>query len=211
MVLSIRELWNSSDEKEWRGALASYWDMPTVRRVLEIEQLFQELDPERVRELDTQGWREFLVMFFRWKFTGTYLGRRLADLEKNKPEHLSEVKGLLFAFDLSNVRKGIERAQYIKGLGPAGASGLLAVLFPKWFGTVDRFVVSALVEVENLPEKRMLLGMRPDSLTDDDAVTLINILRKKATHLNELFHTGEWTPRKIDMILWSLRNGRGCS
>jgi hypothetical protein len=32
-------------------------------------------------------------------------------------------------------------------LGPAGGSGVLAVLFPKWFGTVDRFVLGPLLEV----------------------------------------------------------------
>jgi len=86
----------------------------------------------------------------------------------------------------------------------------LAVLFPKWFGTVDRFVVEALLEVPSLPERQKLLGMKPKSLTHDDAVVLIDILRKKAAQLNELFHTDEWTPRKIDMILWNQRDGQRC-
>jgi hypothetical protein len=87
----------------------------------------------------------------------------------------------------------------------------LAVLFRKWFGTVDRFVVEALAEVPSLPERQKLLRMKPKSLTDDDAVVLIDILRKKAAQLNELFHTDEWTPRKIDMILWNQRDGQRCS
>lgn len=53
------------------------------------------------------------------------------------------------------------------------------MLFPKWFGTVDRFVVEALPEVPSLPETQKLLRMKPKSLTDDDAVVLIDILRKE--------------------------------
>jgi hypothetical protein len=43
-------------------------------------------------------------------------------------------------------------------------------------GTVDRFVVEALLEVPSLPERQKLLRMKPKSLTDDDAVVLIDIL-----------------------------------
>ena len=121
------------------------------------------------------------------------------------------MKDLLFAFDLSNIRKGLERAQYIKGLGPAGGSGLLAVLFPKWFGSVDRFVVKALLEIPRLPERPKLLRMNPESLTNDDAMVPIEIFRKKAAQLNAYFHTEDWTPRKIDIVLWTLGVSQRCS
>jgi hypothetical protein len=208
---SVRALWDSPDEKQWRDALASYWENPSVRNNLEAEELMDKLDPELVRKFDSKGWHGFLRVYFNWKFKGTYLGKRLADLEKNKPEQLFAVKGLIFESDPKNVRRALERSEYIKGLGPAGGSGLLAVLFPKWFGTVDRFLVVALLEVPLLPERQKLLRMNPKSLTDGDAVLLIDILRKKAAQLNELFHTDEWTPRKIDMILWNLRDGQRCS
>ena len=139
------------------------------------------------------------------------LGQRLADLESNEPERLFRIKDLLFASDSMDIRKGIERARYIRGLGPAGASGLLAVLFPNWFGTVDQFVVVALVEIQTLPERQKLLRMTPQNLINNDAVVLIDILRKKAAQLNASFRTKEWTSRKIDMILWTLRDGQQCS
>jgi hypothetical protein len=179
----ISALWESRDAKKWRDALASYWENPSVRNNLEVEKFMDKLDPEIIRKSNSEGWHGFLRVYFNWKFKGTYLGKRLADLEKNRPEQLFTVKGLLFACDPKNLRRALERAQYIKGLGPAGGSGLLAVLFPKWFGTVDRFVVEALLEVPSLPERQKLLRMKPKSLTDDDAVALIDILRKKAAQL----------------------------
>jgi hypothetical protein len=38
--------------------------------------------------------------------------------------------------------------------------------------------------------------MKPKSLIDDDAVVLMDILRKKAAQLNELFHTDEMDSAK---------------
>jgi len=100
-------------------------------------------------------------------------------------------------------------------LGAAGASGPLAVLFPKWFGTADKFVVKALCKIVSLRERPKVLAMVPVGknakgkekdvqLNEKDAVLLIDIMRRKATDLNALFGPDhEWTPRKIDMILWA--------
>jgi hypothetical protein len=62
-----------------------------------------------------------------------------------------------------------------KGLQYAGASGLLAVLFPKHFAMADRFVVEALREVESLLEKQRIAAMNAQSLNESDAVLLIDI------------------------------------
>jgi hypothetical protein len=44
----------------------------------------------------------------------------------------------------------------IRGLGIAGASGLLSVLFPEYFGTVDQFVVMSLLCINGLKERKSL-------------------------------------------------------
>jgi len=49
MLESIRELWDSTDEKKWRDALASCWDHPSVRMNFEVSQFIENLDPEGVR------------------------------------------------------------------------------------------------------------------------------------------------------------------
>ena len=194
MLQRINDLWESRDQEEWRRALADYWEMPSVRRNLDVERFMDRLDPEKIRSTDSETWCIFLRLYFQWKFKGSYLGRRLADLESNEPERLLRIRGLLFTSGPANIRKAVERAGYIKGLGSAGASGLLAVLFPKSFGTVDQFVLKSLRELPTLPERAKLMRMNPKNLTDDDAVLLIKILRAKAEQLNEMFHTEEWSP-----------------
>ncbi|MBK9623217.1 MAG: hypothetical protein IPO38_01260 [Rhodocyclaceae bacterium] len=45
--------------------------------------------------------------------------------------------------------------------------------------------------------------MNENSLSTKDGVVLIKIMQRKAAQLNQLFGTSEWTPRKIDMVLWT--------
>jgi hypothetical protein len=92
----------------------------------------------------------------------------------------------------------------IHGLGTAGASGLLALIYPAHFATVDQFVAKALRLVEGLPERDRVLKMRSNGLTVSDGVVLIDIMRRKAAQSNnQLFGFSHWTPRKLDMILWT--------
>ena len=81
---------------------------------------------------------------------------------------------------------------------------MLSILFPEEFGTVDQFVVKALREVDGFPYAAELAKMKPESLSVENSVLLIKILREKAKELNKNFDTDFWTPRKIDMILWAI-------
>jgi hypothetical protein len=103
------------------------------------------------------------------------------------------------------VKAGLQAAMQIGGLGTAGASGLLSLLFPALYGTVDQFVVKALLQIPDLEERDELLSMNPEGLTVTQGVILIEIMKRKAQQLNELFGTQEWTPRKVDMVLWAVR------
>jgi len=215
----VNELWGSRNQQDWSNALDRYWDIPSVKTNLAIEKYMHSINPDGIKELEPSEWKAFLEKYFRWKFTDPrFRQARLNDLDANSLETLSAIKKRLFAFDPSDIQQGLEIAiskKGIKGLGPAGASGLLAVLFPKWFGTADTFVVKALCKIESLPERREVLAMvRRDSkdkeyvqLNEKDAVLLIDLMRRKAIELNALFGTDEWTPRKIDMILWATRDG----
>ena len=120
-------------------------------------------------------------------------------------EDLFLIKKKIFDCDKDDIITGLNIASSIKGLGTAGASGLLAVLFPTKFATVDQFVVKALSAIANLPEKSLILSMNSDQLKIKDAVTLIKIMRKKAIELNTRFNTSFWNPRRIDMILWVIQ------
>jgi len=58
-------------------------------------------------------------------------------------------------------------------------------------------------EVNGLPEARALARMNPESLTVEDGVLLIRILRRKAAELHLLLTSADWTPRKVDKVLWT--------
>ena len=90
----------------------------------------------------------------------------------------------------------------IRGLGTAGASGLLSLIFPEKYGTVDQFIVKRLLEVADLPELEAVKKMNPEGLTVKEGVLLIEIMQRKAVDLNQQFETDEWTPRKIDKAMW---------
>lgn len=79
----------------------------------------------------------------------------------------------------------------------------MALLFPAKFGTVDQFAVRALRKVRSLPERDKLRCRDPERLTIPDGVVLVEIMRRKAVSLNELFSTSKWTPRKVDKLLWA--------
>jgi hypothetical protein len=80
-------------------------------------------------------------------------------------------------------------------------------MYPHKFGTVDRFVVKALSQVDGLPEAEAIAQMHPEGLSVKDGVLLIEILRRKAEDNNRLFNSETWTPRKLDMVLWTYGAG----
>ena len=78
-------------------------------------------------------------------------------------------------------------------------------MYPEKFGTVDRFAVKALRQVEGLPQAEKLAQMNPVGLSISDGVVVIGVLRRKAAELNVVFKSTLWTPRKLDMVLWAAR------
>jgi hypothetical protein len=146
--------------------------------------------------------------YFRWKYTAPnryatatrYLHRYLEDQTVSE---LHDIKFRLLLLTSSDIEYGLRTAQAIRGLGTAGASGLLALMYPKVFGTADQFVVKALRTIQHLPEAEVLTRMKEDSLTTEDGTILIRIMQQKAVQINRMFQGEEWTPRKIDKILWT--------
>jgi hypothetical protein len=104
------------------------------------------------------------------------------------------------------------KSPQIRGLGYPGASGLLALIFKEWFGTVER----PGTELSCCPKSKTIRDIaawlkRKEEWKPRDAGFLIDIMRRKAVQPNEWFGTNEWLPRKIDMILWTFRNSGPCT
>ncbi len=206
--MSIDTLWHSQDIRLWHEAKRTYWRLVRPHLML-TEITLNDLDAALVREMDAQQWYDFLLnQYFPWKYTApnrlTTTTRQLRTrAETDGLEALFALKVDLFEFDRNDVKRGLEVATKIPGLGVAGASGLLALLFPNHFGTVDQFAVKALQNVSGLEDAARIQRMKPDGLRISDGVILIGIMREKVRQLNVRFSTDYWTPRKVDMLLWT--------
>jgi hypothetical protein len=211
LTVDINNLWELRDQNEWLDALDRYWVDPAVCRNRDTEQFMHKVKLEYIQKLDMQEWYDFLNKYFRWKFTGSQLHTRLMDLDKNSFEHLFSVKRGLLALDridLADSRKclNLVRSPRIRGLDYPSASGLLALMFKEWYGSVDRGVLESLCKIEALPEKSRIGEIRAwvkvqKDWRESDAVLVINMVRRKAAQLNAWFGANRWTPHKITMIL----------
>ena len=205
----IQKLWNSDIEKAWRDSLQHYYDLLTTDEMIQVEDEIKNIKAEDVEKLSTEEFYGFLHnKFYIWQFPSKKRqGTTIPQLERYKTENrmdeLAEIKESLFSIEHSDINSCLETAKKLRGLGVIGASGLLAVLFPKDFGTVSAPLIESLKELNIAEYSEVLQNIKPQSPSKKEAVILINIMRDKAEELNKKFNTDFWTPRKIDMILWS--------
>ncbi len=207
-IPTIAQLWDSADAAQWDAALARYWSYLKPANV-ELEHEMEALVPSMVEQLDAAGWLDFLrLRYFRWKYTApnryatttTSLKRQV---ERIGADALLRIRDQILTALNGPPDKALTAACEIGGLGPAGASGLLALLNPQAFATIDQFVAKSLSEVPSLPEREVVRRMSPQGLSIRDGVILITIMRHKAASLNTAFGADTWTPRKVDMVLWT--------
>jgi hypothetical protein len=216
--VNISELWYSSDSSAWEQALQRYWHFVKKQNV-KLEHALGALNLKRLERFTPQEWYDFLHdEYFRWKYTAKnrYVTTTLQlrkYVEANKLGELDSIRQKLLNLNPSDVRLGLNTATEIRGLGIAGASGLLSLMYPERYGTVDQFAVAALAQIKDLPQASAISKMNEKSksggskqLRLPDGILLISIFSEKAKELNQLFGSSDWTPRKIDMVLWV--NGR---
>lgn len=208
--MKISDLWYSENEESLKAALEDYWKLVREENK-KLEYRMDKLDFHSVKSMDVKEFYQFLHdEYYVWKYTAK---NRLATTRKqleryNTEQRLSELKDIqeaLFLFNLNDIKSGLEISSRILGLGTAGASGLLSILYPEHFGTVDQFVIKSLGAIDGIPEKKLIDKINPDSISLNDGVLLIKIMRLKADQLNCKFCTDYWTPRKVDKVLWSMR------
>ena len=208
LMVSISELWTTSDAALWDSAIDRYWDLLLPGNV-QLERDLENLQPARLKAMNAQQWYDFLLTeYFKWKYTAPnryatttmHLNRYVTNGHLSQ---LFEIKERLLSFDTTDITCGLKIASEIRGLGTAGASGLLALLYPQTFATVDQFVVKALRGVPGLPDAPKLLCMNAEALTHRDGEILIRIMTHKARANNERFGVSDWTPRKVDKVLWT--------
>ncbi len=208
---AISYLWNYGTEANWLDALHQY-DVIIDARTHEaqwLEKFMDQLQAENVKNMSTAALYDFLSgKYFPWVFTQK---NRLATtskqlrryIEENRMVELAAIHKKLFEIAHSDIEECLNAAMEIRGLGIAGASGLLSVLFPHAFGGVNEYIATSLRGIEGIRYRDELSKMNPVLLTAKDGVVLTKIYREKADELNGRFETDFWTPRKIDKVLWA--------
>ena len=207
MILNM--LWNEGKESDWKEALVKYYSNPYDRY---LERRMEELLPSDLEMMNVNEFYSFLYdEYFVWKYTAkNRLATTRNSLLKYESEGLAALEHIQHSIiqayneDPNDTGTLLEITRRIHGLGIAGASGLLSVFYPEYYGALSQFLVYSLLEVDGLKEHDLLLQINPQILTMKDGILLESILRSKATDLNLQFNTTEWTPRKIDMILWAI-------
>ena len=209
--IDIKDIWNCNEEGKWKDAEEEY--SKRINQVAIIEKKFEQMTTEEILDLSPDKFYIFLRdMYFPWKFTGVYLKPRLENLKtiENKKMQIKDViddlkelqtriedKKELNDDDMSNA---IRNLQKIPGIGPSAATGLLSILFPTHFGTIDKFVAINLKKVGyDISEQDCI------NISVENAINMENILLKKVKKMNTDMNTDYWTPRRLDKILWSIR------
>ena len=155
-MINIADLWESCDPRAWAEMLNRYWNYVRSANLALYREL-DDLDLESLKRLDQRGWYDFLLQkYFRRKYTAanryatsTRWLRQYA--ENDRLDQLDGIRKQLLSLNTYDVELGLKVAIQIKGLGSAGASGLLALMYPHAFGTVDQFVVKAFVAYGTCP------------------------------------------------------------
>lgn len=206
--MKINEIWNSKEISVWKDALAEA--TKETERDNSIETKMSKLNVEYIQHLPVEDFYSFLHDdYFVWKYTAKHrLTTTRNSLKKyeNDMNELREIQDGLFSFDLSDTESGLKTARKIHGLGVSGASGLLALLFPSYFGTVDEMVVRALLTCDEYRDDAIIKAINPQDIIINEAVYLIEQFKKKAHELNALSNEYCWRPRDIDVILWHFRD-----
>ena len=208
-----KKFWDSMDEKDWMLHEQQYENMLDDSNRL-IEKELDDFSTYDIWEWSGEKFYDFLHdRYYVWKYTAK--NRLETTRNKLKDASLSELSIILkllkvVSLELADMEEynsdvikiGLSIATMIPGLGIAGASGLLAILFPEYFGTVDQFVVNSLEEAG--VETGVIY---PESITLKEAVVLEKIMYDKASNLNKWNKNDHWTPRRIDKVLWAHRKG----
>lgn len=203
--------WHSRDLRPWIDGERRYWELVSGRahEIVIIEREFAQAQLPYVQKMNIADFHNFIVKFIKWKFT-RFRAFKVENFEKyyenpNNMRSLNEIREEILNLDYDNLPLAIMVPSQIYGIKTAAAPGLLSILRPEKFGTVDQFLIEALREVPTIANQWWFPGVyeRREALLPMDGVRLVQVLRAKASALNDTFQTTEWTPRRVDMVLWA--------
>src|SRR5258708_7915240 len=158
-MTSIRDVWTSEDKSVWSSQIQAYWKYIEKQRKTSLEEEMGNLKWRLIAEATDDAWREFLaIKYIPWKhqpspfwqsIQSKFLARYAA---KEQQVLLAGIKRRIFAYGPEKTRELLSVVDEIYQFGIPSASGLLSLLFPSYFGTVDRFAVQSLQRIEEFKD-----------------------------------------------------------
>lgn len=212
---NLNELWDYGTADQWNEAVDNYVYVDSAHRNIKLERDMNNSITllSRFEKMNAELLYDFILdEFIVWKYTAP--NRKATTVKYYKKKHAKSKQSLIPIRDnIINIykccpddtRNLLKEAMKIGGIGVAGGSGLLSLLFPSKYGTVDYFIVERLKEIKSYPEiiQKNIKKINSKNISIRATEFLENLYREKADSLNKKFETSEWTPRKIDMVLWS--------
>jgi hypothetical protein len=206
--LSLIQLWDSRDPRAWDHYESEIYDAVIKPENREIE---RELEKpglrSRIGRMSAMEFHDFLRDdYYTWRFPSKAQRIGAVDaLDKyvrdGALDLLEKIRLRLVNRDYASKGGAIQmlmgKRGGIKGLSLAGASGLLALVYPEEFGTVDATVAKALKEI-GAPD---VMKVNPKDISVEEAEIMIEIMRFKALELNRAFDAYKWTPRRVARVL----------
>lgn len=207
----INTIWYSKDKSIWNQGILEYYHM--IENI-EIERYIEDISSKSsiVKNMNKDELFDFLInKYFVWKYSACNRYTTCSNWLKNEDKRenfrddLKKIINRIFKkveMNSQNYKDILSEAKEIPGIGTSGASGLLSVLFPDKYATVDQFVVKSLICIEQ-PDFEYSdiekMSQKSNDLTIADAEKLQTIMQNKAGEVGI-------TPRQIDMVLWAVRD-----
>lgn len=225
--IASEDLWESQDPDVWERCLKAYWDVRSVRNNLATEQEIDIVARHRqtLFDADASAWYRFLYdKYCPWKLASQAMcfpehQRKFRERYAANLDELDEVKRQIVRADKTDVPRCLKIITCVEGFGIPTGSGLLAVLFPEHFGTIDKLILRAFLSIPSVNTRYHLdewtrnddqyfsKGSKSDSRRYELSSILIGLFVEKAAENNRLFGTSLWTPRTVEMTLWTTQHG----
>ncbi|MDQ3705157.1 MAG: hypothetical protein M3437_08045 [Chloroflexota bacterium] len=198
--MSETKLWDSTDCGAWHRALDSYEEVVRAQEVSGLEELDrwyrEELPGVLVSRTPAYVTREELVQVTRWKMKrGVWRQRNLLLVEANPEAEVEATSREAFAA-APDPRKPVSLLVRLAGVGPATASGVLAVHSPEVYPFFDELVVG------------QIPGLGEVAFTAPFYYRYAEMLRKRTEELNGGCEHRTWTADGVSQALWSASGGK---
>jgi len=223
--ISLGSLWLSNEVSAWQDALAKYWNHGPVRANIDVERHMDRLTAEERTAILSSGGA--LVEFLdRWYYSWKFFAIAPYDIPKHQakvraeyaanPAKYDAIARQLGALNPDNVEQCLKAvaSRSIPGLQLSAASGLLAVLFPASFGTVDQHTLRALQTLDDdravwlrrhIPDPKTFFPANNNDQGRHAAKLMTQLYREKARELAQLDEETGWGPRRVEMVCYTVR------